>query len=431
MRNDPLPGIGATLRAARILAGLRQADLGAAIGYSASAISRIEHGHHTPDLPTAAALARILNIPLEHLGLAATHPTPGAGTVTEHATRESDPMRRRDLLTGAIGISAGLLAAPAPTASGQDPAAVLERAMFQPQPAAPIPLPRLQADLVAARTAFRGAHYGHLTAALPGLLATATATRDAATGTARDDAGAILARAYTLATELAIKQHQDIAWATGDRALTAARESGDPIAIGEAARVLSVAMRRTGRYTAATELLQHTALTLGADHGRPAPTTLAAYGSLLLTGAYTAAQAHHPAAAIQFAEEAEEAATRLTAASTPVAGEFGTAQCALFRVGIHHHLGQHGQALAHADRLRAEQLPTVERRARYCTDVARAWHAYGRPDRAYAALRTAELHAPEEVRRPSLRALTAELLYQPGDIPGLREFAERTGAVPA
>ncbi|MEU8034636.1 hypothetical protein AB0C13_39850 [Streptomyces sp. NPDC049099] len=49
----------------------------------------------------------------------------------------------------------------------------------------------------------------------------------------------------------------------------------------------------------------------------------------------------------------------------------------------------------------------------------------------FAALRRVGQEAPQEVRRPALRALTAGLLYGPTRIEGVREFAARTGALVA
>ncbi|MFF2898610.1 hypothetical protein [Streptomyces sp. NPDC057966] len=77
------------------------------------------------------------------------------------------------------------------------------------------------------------------------------------------------------------------------------------------------------------------------------------------------------------------------------------------------------------------QLGNTERVARYLTDAARMWHQLGDGRRTFSALRAIERTAPEEVRRPALRTLTADLLYAPGSLPGLREFAVRTGAVAA
>lgn len=59
------------------------------------------------------------------------------------------------------------------------------------------------------------------------------------------------------------------------------------------------------------------------------------------------------------------------------------------------------------------------------------WHALRDGRQTLAALRHVEHEAPQEVRRPALRALTADLLYAPARAPGVREFAARTGAISA
>ncbi|MFG2911471.1 hypothetical protein ACGF0D_01075 [Kitasatospora sp. NPDC048298] len=45
----------------------------------------------------------------------------------------------------------------------------------------------------------------------------------------------------------------------------------------------------------------------------------------------------------------------------------------------------------------------------------------------FVALLFTEQMAPEQVRRPALRALTADLLYAPVTVAGVRELAARTG----
>lgn len=60
-------------------------------------------------------------------------------------------------------------------------------------------------------------------------------------------------------------------------------------------------------------------------------------------------------------------------------------------------------------------------------DVARVWRDLGEPERAFSALRALEQYAPEEARRPKVRAITSELMTLNGEIPGLRRFAQRIG----
>lgn len=151
--------------------------------------------------------------------------------------------------------------------------------------------------------------------------------------------------------------------------------------------------------------------------------------SPLLTAAYSAAQAGDRSTALNLADEADVCSTRLPAIP---GGELFTvdatpAQCALYRIGIHNTLNTPDEALPYARALDPTSFPTPERRARAFTDTARMWHQLGDNRRAYAALRAVEHHAPEEVRRPSVQTLTADLTYSSANVPGLKEFAVRTG----
>lgn len=235
----------------------------------------------------------------------------------------------------------------------------------------------------------------------------------------------------SLRSELATKQADlHTAWLTSDRALAEAKESGDPLALAEAAVRVSVAMRQDHQYDDANNLLTATAVDL-----QRVPATdnaLAAYGAVQLVSAYTYAQASsdgngqsagNRANALERIAEAEAAAARLSA---PV-GEFSDAQCRLYRISVHTTLGD-AAAVDHARALDVRTLPNTERRARYYTDTARAWHMLGNPDRTLRALQAAEETAPEDARRPSMRKLTAEVLESAPHIKGLRAFAQQIGA---
>ncbi|MEU6673777.1 hypothetical protein [Streptomyces sp. NPDC046925] len=135
-------------------------------------------------------------------------------------------------------------------------------------------------------------------------------------------------------------------------------------------------------------------------------------------------QAHLGAAAPDFADEAEEMALRL--AGHPQGGgrpsQLSAGQCALYRIGIHRHLGDVDTALARAARLDPQALPTAERRARAATDTARTLLDAG----AFAQLRLVELAAPGEARRPSVCALTVEVAEARPGLQGLDAYARRT-----
>jgi len=253
---------------------------------------------------------------------------------------------------------------------------------------------------------------------------------DAATGEQHETLAALLADAYSLASELCNRLHDDaLAWVTADRARSAAQASGNAASIAEATRMASIAMRRYGHHGTAISLLADTALSLGADTGSPDPNLLGTYGSLLCTAAYTAAQHDHRSRALELIGEAEETARRLGEA-IPNQTAFSATNVTIYQIGVRTALGDAGTALDYAHRVEIRSLPTAERQARFALDTARAWHRFGDPRRCYLALHAVEHLAPEELRRPSVRSLVTGLLHAPGPTPtDLREFATRIGAI--
>ncbi|MFF4704546.1 hypothetical protein [Streptomyces sp. NPDC001297] len=122
----------------------------------------------------------------------------------------------------------------------------------------PLPLPRLVGRIAAARQDYC-ARYARLGQVLPGLVASATATRTASSGQAREQADMAPARTYGPAAGLAAEQLWDAAWMAADRAPAAGRRSSIPVVVGGATRQRATAMRRSGRPTAAVHLLSEEA----------------------------------------------------------------------------------------------------------------------------------------------------------------------------
>ncbi|MFD4243605.1 XRE family transcriptional regulator [Streptomyces sp. NPDC058525] len=337
-------------------------------------------------------------------------------------------MRRRNLL-GALAAGASAVIGTGATAAASAAAVPdLDDVLFRLPNAAPASLRVLASKTASAREAFTTARYNDLGTYLPGLLATAEATRNATAGQARQQASAILARAYVLASELAAKQHSDAAWVAADRALAAARASAMPIPIGEAARVLAITMRRSGRCSSAVRFLTTEASALDPAEER----TGAVRTTLLLTAAYSAASGGDRATALALLDEADETVERRPQAPGGLfTVEATKAQAAVYRIGVHNTLGTPDEGVEIARGLDIGLMPSPERRARAWTDTARMWHALGNGQQAFAALRRVEEEAAQEVCRPAVRALTSSLIYGPARVQGLREFAVRTGAVPA
>ena len=267
-------------------------------------------------------------------------------------------------------------------------------------------------------------------AALPKIIAAAQATRDSAGAGERAEASGLLADAYILAADFAVKINDDpLSWTTSDRALQAAQASGDPLAVADARRAVATAMRRAHHPGRAVDMLLRACRDIEPD-GNASPDQLATYGNLLTVAAYTAATAGNRPAAGEYMAEAASAAKRLGGATSSRQPAFGQAGLTLYQVSIAQVLGDSGTAIDHARTIRAGDIPTPERQGRYWVDVARAWHQWGKPEACYRALLAAERAAPAEVRyRPPVHRMTEDLLRADtrSALPGLRDFARRIG----
>jgi transcriptional regulator with XRE-family HTH domain len=434
---------GAVIRGARTSQGLTLAELGDQVGYSAAQVSRYERGV-TPltDIALLRTFAAALGIAPGMFGLttapggrrhaavaAQGHvPVPGGHTV-DREQWEEDPVRRREMLTNTVILAgaAAFGAAPAEPGSQLRPDAVLSGRVS----ARPVAPGRLRAWTAGVREDFRAARYDKLPGSLPKLIATAQATASSADPGGKAAAQALLADAYGAAADFAVKVNDDTAsWMLAGRALQAAEAGDDPLVLAEARRAVATAMRRAGDPGRATALLLRACQDI-APSGQPSPDELAVYGNLLNVLAYTEAVAGNRGAAAGYITEAAQAATRLGTAVSVRMPAFNPAGVILYKVSIAQRLGDDGTAIEQARLLRpAADIPTAERRGRYWVDVARAYLQWGHPEGCYRALLAAEQSAPAEVRfRPPVHRMTLELLShrQSNRLPGLREFARRTG----
>jgi transcriptional regulator with XRE-family HTH domain len=443
---------GTIVRTTRQARGLTLAELGRRTGYSASQVSRYERGlAQLTDTTVLRRFAGALALPPQAFGLlpepTSRHHSPiRAQTVTGGAAapmvvREphwedgDEPVRRRELLTGAAGLAAAsTLGLPTATraARPQHPAAALEDLLYGHglNGAAPTSLTTLRGETAKARGLFQAARYDQLAADLPRLIATTTATRDYLDGDRRLAAEALLADAYIVASSFMIKLSDDqLGWAMADRAAQAATASGDVLATADARRSVATMMRRTGRADKANALLIAAADDI-APTRHTSPERLSLYGTLLQTAAYTAAVDGDRAQAGELIAESHKAAARLGRDANYRHTAFGPTNVALYQISIAQVLGDNGSAIARAKTVNPAAIPTAERRGRYWIDVARAWHQWGKTEQCYQALRSAERAAPAEVRyRPPVSRMTQDLLRsnRRGSLPGLHEFAHRVG----
>ncbi|MDT9683199.1 XRE family transcriptional regulator [Streptomyces sp. TRM76323] len=279
----------------------------------------------------------------------------------------------------------------------------------------------------ASRRDFGACRYDALARALPARIALARALGE---GGHPERAATAVAELYTTATRLCIKLGEDgLAAATADRALTAAVNGADALTVAEAHRMVSSVWRRQGHHARATEVAVAAAQQLADDRTADLTGRLSVQGNLYATAAYTAAKQGDRHTARALIAEAGATAGRLGHDALLRGNVFGPSQVLLHQISVSHLLGDAGQAVEHARRVDVTALPTAERQARYWIDVARAFDRWGKPDRCYRALLAAERAAPQEVRRDSVRTVTAGLVRHDRALPGVRAFAHRTGAL--
>ncbi|MFD8939079.1 XRE family transcriptional regulator [Streptomyces sp. NPDC059578] len=372
-------------------------------------------------------LGELMALPQPAATRVSSRPRRGASdTLTSTSVAEEDDMRRRQVMT--VATAALFAQSVGPQSAHADSASLAELEdllLYGTSRALPSMHPTHQtvtSSLMASRQEFRTARYDVLAKALPTRIATAQVV-----GTAEESAGAV-AQLYNLAVRLCIKiGDNNLVAITADRALTAARLSGDPLITAEAQRMVSSAWRRQGRFARATDIVVVAAEELLADSGVPETDRLATRGDLYATAAYTAAKSGDRSYAHSLIDEAADSATAAGRTSGQVDGIAGVA---LHRLSVHYELGDAGQAIALARTIDPAALPTAERQARFFTDVARAFDQWGKPELCFKALLAAEKAAPQEVRRGAVRDLASNLLRHDRTLSGVREFADRAGARP-
>lgn len=424
-------------------------QLGGLTGYSPAQLSRLERGLCPMDVPTLHRFARALDIPLQALGLAPTSDTSAA----DRAHRQTDPypplapptlgmrgrvdgegpVRRRTLL--GITAVAAMGAPPAGAApyepdgvrAGERLVAGLRDAMLGlgRGPAALAP-DGLEAELHRATSDAVGSAYGSLALRLPSLIAAGHQSLDDVAGTA------ILARAYLLATRVLIKLDEpQLGWMAADRARQLATAGAAPLVVAEAARQQAVLARKAGWHDQALALALRAADDPALREAGPVGT--AQRGLLVQCAAYTVAHRRDRAGMRELTAEASAIAKSLGATThLRAVGGFTPATVQLHLISAETAAGDPSEAIAAADALAPQALPTTERRALYYTDRARAYAQWGRRDDCIRALLQAEYSAPEEIHaRPAVRSLLSGLLISGRTTPELRGIAARAGVLDA
>jgi len=378
--------------------GYTQADFGRLMGKSRRWVQDLEGGHRQTDprLSVLQQAADVLRIPLERL-------------VTDNPASPPGPATT---LPAEVAALADSLHTPAQDGRIVDLADLRRRVTFCCQ-------------------AWASCHYAAAARDLPAVLADAHRT-----AAASSEAAVLLSRAYQLTASLLFKYGalaRTPAVLAADRALAAAETSGDPVAIGAAARRVARGLIHQQRYAAATDYATATATTLRPDLERSGPAGLSTLGMLYLVAAVGATGAgrspHTVAAATQRLGEAGEVADQQGEDGADFTG-FGPTNVQLHQVDVLLRLDDAWSAVEAAQRIDAAALASLgrERQARHLVTTARAAALTRCREDAVRDLLEAERLAPEEVRRPSVARLVGELVeLVPTPGPELTGLARRCG----
>lgn len=444
---------GELIRSKRQARGWTLADLGDRTGYSASQVSRYERGLSSlSDVAVLRHFADVLDIPLQEFGLTATSPPamtrhglpvasvlayprlPGPRLGRTQREEGDAPVRRRNFLalsaaaTAGVSLPATWAAAAQDVSVGQLLVGRLRDAMLGIGQDHELPAPKqLPVELARVHADFHTCHYASLVVRLPRLIRAGHALGPADEGDHLD----LLGQSYLLATRMLIKlDEQQLGWMAADRARQVAEAAGHPLAVAEAARNLAVLARRAGWEDQALSI----ALNAADDPAlRASRSGAAERGLLIQSAAYSAARRGDREGMRELTDEAAAIAADLggTTALRDHGGGFSPATVQLHRISAEFSTGDPSAALAAARALPPQSLPSVERRARYHTDVAAALAQRGRRDECVRSLLAAEHQAPQETHsRPAVRSLISGLLLSGRTTPELRALAARAGALP-
>ena len=225
---------------------------------------------------------------------------------------------------------------------------------------------------------------------------------------------ALLARSYQAASAGFARQNEaDAAWVAADRALRAAEESGDPLAVAASHFRLSHTLMRLRFFEQASELTERTiAMLQTVAEDRAQAETVSLIGAMHLVKAALAGFDNDRATARAALDEAADLADQVGEGRNDYDTEFSPTNVLIHRVSIAVDLGDAGEAIEVAKRIDTSSLSN-ERQMRLLLDTARAHIQRRQFADAITKLTSAEQVAPEHLRSHTVAHQTVgDLLAQ-------------------
>jgi transcriptional regulator with XRE-family HTH domain len=388
--HDDLPTLttGQRIKLLRQRAGMTRTVLAGLVGKSPDWVKSVETGRiMAPRLTMLGQIARALNAPVQALITAEEQVITSSGTAHAALPAVRDALNRWPV-------------------SNDEPAQ---------------PLEHIAARLAVAWRA-RHASPDHRTvigALLPELIRDAQLAARTYQGDDRRRAQAQLADVLGLAQMfLAYQPAGDLLWRVVDRAMLAAQESGDPLALAQASWFAIEAHRDAGDWDTA-QAVNHDILTALGPHLADADTDLLGmYGALHAAAAFTAARAGRAGTAWQSWDEADRVVRLLPDGYYQRVTSFSRPVMIAHAVTLEVELQKGDQAVRMATTAQADDIPSRPRRARHLIEVARGHHLNREHEATLGMLSRAYDSAPETIRfNRYARQMVSDVLAGP---PALR-----------
>jgi transcriptional regulator with XRE-family HTH domain len=274
--------------------------------------------------------------------------------------------------------------------------------------------------------------YGTLAPLLVSLLAEGENAAHAVEPARQAEVFDLMARMYQALAAVTSKLGEtELSWVAAERSIMAAERAAMPLLEMAGMYRLAQAFVSGWRLDQAERVAASGALALGVQMNGGPPEGVSLYGALNLVRAVVASRRGNGQTAWQAIAEAERAAAQLGADRNDFDTEFGLTNVGLHAVAVAVELGQAGEALRRAARIHPDGL-SVERRARFLIDVARAHGQRRDTAGVVAALREAHELTPEQVKyHPLVRELVRDLVRRSRRRPNrdLMRLAQAVGVV--
>ncbi|GAA0953078.1 helix-turn-helix transcriptional regulator [Nonomuraea longicatena] len=402
---SPALTVGQRIRIARQRRGMSQEVLAGLMGKSPSWVRAVESGSRQSDLRLSILLHLADALQIENL---------------------SD-------LTGSQSVGLRMFTGPGHPALVEVRAAINAAPLLNSSEGQVHPLGVLRSRLDAAwRT--RHASPDHRTALgriLPGLLRDVQCAVSTYPGGDRRRANALLAEVYGLVQMyVAYQPAQDLLWRVADRALLAAQESEDPLAIGCAVWFLTQAHRDTGDFDAARDINEQGIATLKPQLDSAGVDLLAMWGALHFELAFTAARLGAEGDAWRHWTAADRVAERLPPTYYNPVTSFSRVIMSAHAVTVAVELSKGAESARQSNNAEAFPIPSKPRRGRHLIEVARAHHLQRNHDAVLGTLQLAHQTASETIRYNGFaRRMVWELVDSgPSRLQGqVRELAVQIG----